>query len=376
MKNIMKKTHEQFLEDLLNKNEHYRDGEFEVIGQYITYSRKILIRNKYGTCAVASGSLLQGVKPHIMSAVNQNEYFINMCIEKFGEDDINDLNQLDYVNSVTKIKVIDRDYGEYFIRPPDYLNGKRNAKRGHKNTTDKKRFNKQYIEDKIKEMHPELKFILDEYIGLKKCINVSNKYGVCGVSIESLLAGNTPTIVSAVNPTDYFINQAREVHGDKYDYSLVEYKNNTTKVKIKGPNGIFKQAPRHHLLGHGCPIEGRKMISNYQRDNPNGWTYTNWEVCAKRSKNFTGYKVYFLECWDKNEIFYKIGRTYKNVGDRFRHKTSMPYQYNILYTIELDDPKRICEIEQEYKNKHSEFKYIPSKKFGGMHECFSQLIFF
>jgi hypothetical protein len=120
------------------------------------------------------------------------------------------------------------------------------------------------------------------------------------------------------------------------------------------------------------------MISNYQRDNPNGWTYTNWKVVAERSENFTGYKVYFLECWDNEtgERFYKIGRTFIDVRGRFKGRNNMPYQYNIMYIIELDDPKRICELEQEYKNKHKEFIYTPSKKFAGMYECFSQLIFF
>ena len=32
-----------------------------------------------------------------------------------------------------------------------------------------------------------------------------------------------------------FIKKAKAVHGDKYDYSLVEYKNSITKVKIICP---------------------------------------------------------------------------------------------------------------------------------------------
>ena len=33
--------------------------------------------------------------------------------------------------------------------------------------------------------------------------------------------------------TEQFIEKAKLIHGDKYDYSLVEYKNSKTKVKIK-----------------------------------------------------------------------------------------------------------------------------------------------
>lgn len=51
-----------------------------------------------------------------------------------------------------------------------------------------------------------------------------------------------------------FIQKARAVHGDKYDYSKVEYVNSSTKVIIICPiHGQFKQSPHDHLSGYGCP---------------------------------------------------------------------------------------------------------------------------
>ena len=51
-----------------------------------------------------------------------------------------------------------------------------------------------------------------------------------------------------------FIKKAREVHGDKYDYSKVDYKGNKKEVIIICPvHGEFKQKPNAHLNGHGCP---------------------------------------------------------------------------------------------------------------------------
>jgi len=53
--------------------------------------------------------------------------------------------------------------------------------------------------------------------------------------------------------TDEFIEMAKSIHGNRFDYSLVEYKNNHTKVKIIcHEHGIFEQKPIHHLRGHGC----------------------------------------------------------------------------------------------------------------------------
>ncbi len=57
-----------------------------------------------------------------------------------------------------------------------------------------------------------------------------------------------------VKPTaDGFAIKAKKVHGDKYDYSLVEYTNNRTKVKIICPeHGEFEKTPTSHLNGSGC----------------------------------------------------------------------------------------------------------------------------
>lgn len=54
--------------------------------------------------------------------------------------------------------------------------------------------------------------------------------------------------------TEEFIQQAKKVHGDKYDYSETVFINTRTKVKIwcKQCKQFFYQMPRSHLKGHGC----------------------------------------------------------------------------------------------------------------------------
>ena len=51
-----------------------------------------------------------------------------------------------------------------------------------------------------------------------------------------------------------FIKKSNEIHNNKYDYSLVEYKNNFTKIKIICPNhGVFEQKPvNHSIQKQGC----------------------------------------------------------------------------------------------------------------------------
>ena len=54
--------------------------------------------------------------------------------------------------------------------------------------------------------------------------------------------------------TQEFIERSKQIHGDKYDYSKVEYKNCSTKVCIICPNhGEFWQTPSNHLKNRGCP---------------------------------------------------------------------------------------------------------------------------
>lgn len=51
-----------------------------------------------------------------------------------------------------------------------------------------------------------------------------------------------------------FIQEAKQIHGDKYDYSKVTYINSYSKVCIICPiHGEFWQEANSHLMGHGCP---------------------------------------------------------------------------------------------------------------------------
>ena len=53
--------------------------------------------------------------------------------------------------------------------------------------------------------------------------------------------------------TAEFIIRAKEKHGNAYDYSQVEYKNTDTPVSILCPlHGVFLQTPHNHLHGKGC----------------------------------------------------------------------------------------------------------------------------
>ena len=62
--------------------------------------------------------------------------------------------------------------------------------------------------------------------------------------------------------TEQFVKRAKEVHGDNYDYSLVDYKGKDLKVKIICPShGIFEQNANSHMRGvicKKCAIDKRR----------------------------------------------------------------------------------------------------------------------
>ena len=63
--------------------------------------------------------------------------------------------------------------------------------------------------------------------------------------------------------TEQFVKEARQIHGDKYDYSLVDYINCDKKVKIKCNKCgiIFEQKPYHHInREQGCKCRKKEKL--------------------------------------------------------------------------------------------------------------------
>ncbi len=69
-----------------------------------------------------------------------------------------------------------------------------------------------------------------------------------------------------------FIEKAKDIHDNKYDYSKVEYVHSKSKIIIVcKTHGDFIQKPNHHLNGAGCPIckesRGEREIKKHLNNN-------------------------------------------------------------------------------------------------------------
>ena len=134
-----------------------------------------------------------------------------------------------------------------------------------------KKLTKELFIKQLTNEHPELELI-SEYDGNKNYITVKCKkhnhvfktkpnwlHKGCGcVECYNEVRGNKTR-----KNKKQFIEESYKIHGNKYDYSKVEYINNKTKVCIICPeHGEFWQSPNKHLQKHGCPFCAGKYITN------------------------------------------------------------------------------------------------------------------
>lgn len=110
-----------------------------------------------------------------------------------------------------------------------------------------------------------------------------------------------------------FINKCLEVHSDKYDYSLVEYKNIRGRIKILcKKHGLFEQISKNHKDGQGCP---RCSMPNYNL------TRDEFIIrCDNKNYDYSLITTDIVKSDDKILIInINNGLTYKQLSDHHRN---------------------------------------------------------
>lgn len=146
-------------------------------------------------------------------------------------------------------------------------------------------------------------------------------------------------------------------HNNKYDYSEAKYLGYNKKIKIIcKEHGEFIQNARDHIAGAGCP---KCAIMGYKKKD--------------FVKKFEMATLYIIKCWNKEEVFYKIGITGLDIEKRFNTKLKMPYNYEIIKDFYYFS-NEIWNYEKEFHKKFKIYKYKPKIKFSGRYECFNENI--
>lgn len=189
-----------------------------------------------------------------------------------------------YQGANTKVEIICYDHGSFFQLPGSHTKGHGCPTCAFEKVSDDKRLSKEEFISKAEEKHlNKFDYSLVKYKNYTTPVviicplhgkkfqtpasHLQSPYGCNDCAFEQQLKKQSKT-------TQDFISDANGVHGiDKYDYSLVDYKNSKTNVKIicKNPNhGIFQQTPSNHLKGQGCPkcneSQGEKFVDSLLKD--------------------------------------------------------------------------------------------------------------
>lgn len=118
-------------------------------------------------------------------------------------------------------------------------------------------YNNKSFADKANKIHNnKYDYSLIDYKDSKTKIKIiCHNHGIFEQTPSKHLNGRGCPICGGSNKKDsnIFINEAKKIHGNKYDYSLVNYKDSKTPVKIICPiHGTFEQIAYNHIKGHGC----------------------------------------------------------------------------------------------------------------------------
>jgi hypothetical protein len=193
-----------------------------------------------------------------------NEIFINRCSEIHGGK--YDYSMVNCSSGRSKVKIKCAHHGYFYQIAESHMSGKGCRKCGgkerltlelfieratsvHANKYDYSRVVYRSAKEKVEiicKTHGSFMQCPDKHINAKQGCND------CGnISVGKALAFTL----------DDFIEQAKAAHGDKYDYSEVDYKLAHDKVVISCPiHGRFKQTPALHVRSCGCTKCGDEMI--------------------------------------------------------------------------------------------------------------------
>jgi len=187
-----------------------------------------------------------------------NEDFLNEAKEVHGSK--YDYSRVEYISNNTNIEIICPKHGSFNKKPVHFINRKQGCPKCSIENQIKlqtKSLN-QFITE-AKEVHGD-KY---DYSKTKYEVNRKNVTIICPIHGEfeqtpsNHLRGKGCKYCGGTTKMDtkLFIIKAKKVHGDKYDYSKTKYEISRKNVTIICPiHGEFEQAPNNHLSkGYGCP---------------------------------------------------------------------------------------------------------------------------
>lgn len=200
------------------------------------------------------------------------EEFIRRAISVHGDE--YDYSKTIYINQRTKVEIVCHKHGSFFQYPQSHISRKHGCpicgiekqKVSSILSSKKRRISKNEFIDRANIKHNykyDYSNVCNDITTTTKVSIICPRHGVFEQTVNGHLSGkgcikckyNTMT-------NDEFVEKAKAVHGNEYNYYKTDYKKYTQKIIITcRKHGDFLQAPRTHLKGSGCPICKKEKLS-------------------------------------------------------------------------------------------------------------------
>lgn len=182
------------------------------------------------------------------------EEFIKRSMAVHG--DRYDYSEVVYIGSCIKVKIKCKIHGVYEQTPNEHCNKRHGCRQCSIEDRAKRAKISQveFIERSKKAHGDQYDYSISNYIDNRTHVDIICKtHGVFKQMPQSHWIG-FGCVKCGKKTSTQLINEFIAVHGSKYDYSLVDYKNSSIKVKILcHKHGVFAQYANNHLNGSGCP---------------------------------------------------------------------------------------------------------------------------
>lgn len=232
-----------------------------------------------------------------------------------------DYSKVEYIKSKIPIIIICKIHGEFNQTPNRHLNGNGCNQCGNDSKTSKlTKTNDNFIQDAKLVHFDKYDYSKAVYVNnITKIIISCKKHGEFTQIPSNHLKGRgcnqcgiDSTTSKLTKTNDDFIQNATNIHRNKYNYSNVEYINNKTEIIIICKlHGEFNQTPIHHLNGQGCPRCAWNGFSKAQIE---------WLTFIEKLR---GIKIQHA----MNDGEYKI-KTTRWLADGYCKETNTVFEYN------------------------------------------------
>jgi very-short-patch-repair endonuclease len=336
---------------------------------------------------MGSGCNLCGNESIASKSTMDNDEFIRRAKELHGNK--YDYSKTNYIRNDIDVEIICPTHGSFLQNPGTHIRGNGGKGAGcskcsgtYQYTTD------EFIKKAIEVHGDKYDYTNTVYTNSKRKVEIiCRKHGSFSQHAGSHLreAGCKVCNGGSQLTTEEFIKKAKEVHGEKYDYSETKYVKSNMKVTIRCPiHSYFRQIPNSHIQGSGCPRCGQ-IVTNIKQ------TLTT-EDFLERAKKVHGdlydySKTVYVGIYEKIEIICKkhgsffiqpnkhinsgqgcprcVGknRTTEDIVQEFRVVHGDIYDYSkVVYTGVYDKVEIICE-------KHGSFHQDPHHHLNSQTGC-------